>query len=322
MALTGNWLEATILQQFIYWSERVKDFEDFIAEEIRRYEENGLEKPAEFPCDGWIYKSSKQLLEELMLDFSEDHLRRRIIQLVEKGYLFERTNPKLKMDRTLQYRPDILRIQRDMYFKGYALEGYKLIFVPIEGSPSGMDSAASGNISPAAGAIPETTTEKTSCSTSADAPVELDVDIIITGDDPFSESVPGKKVSAWQIPSTDDDLLLRAFKACGRKYWKDRSEKQMWTKVIYPLILTGQCSREWVEFNIDLIGRHNWSFTKFASAVSNTEKKADWEQDNLTGGRPKPIEQELWETLEKDDDTYFVPIVRGTADWSRARKLT
>ena len=41
VVLTGDIFKAVILNQFLYWSERVKDFDKFISEEKVRAERHG-----------------------------------------------------------------------------------------------------------------------------------------------------------------------------------------------------------------------------------------------------------------------------------------
>jgi hypothetical protein len=41
IAITGNFIDAVILNQFIYWSERVKDFDEYIKQENDRAKKCG-----------------------------------------------------------------------------------------------------------------------------------------------------------------------------------------------------------------------------------------------------------------------------------------
>src|SRR6266702_2920568 len=62
IALTGDPLIAAVLNQLVYWSQRVTDFDLFLKEE-----------KASFPkCRsslqyGWFYKTAQELIEETML---------------------------------------------------------------------------------------------------------------------------------------------------------------------------------------------------------------------------------------------------------------
>ena len=120
--LTGHWRTALILNQFLYWLQRHRHYDQFLAEEQVRTPD--LQVPFTY---GWIYKSAKELQDELMIDVSEVTLRRDIKLLVDRQWLAERHNPSHKWDRELQYRPDIRQIQRDLQALGYALEGYPLL---------------------------------------------------------------------------------------------------------------------------------------------------------------------------------------------------
>jgi hypothetical protein len=165
-ALTGCFIKALILQQFLYWSERVSDFDDFIIEEKERVPELKLELR-----HGWIYKSTDQLHEELMFgeSLSPRTVKRRLDEIVNSGYLVSRNNPEHKWDRCLQYRPDIIKIQIDLQERGYALEGYPLFIssLPFDTVTNASD-AVSNQADPVSNrsvandqAIPETTTETT-----------------------------------------------------------------------------------------------------------------------------------------------------------------
>ncbi len=113
---------ALILNQFLYWTERTKDFDAFIIEEKARNALLDLE-----PTAGWIYKNAEELADELMIDVSAVTVRREIGRIVSAGYLEERHNPKYKWDRTIQYRVNLVKIQHDLQWLGYALEGYPLL---------------------------------------------------------------------------------------------------------------------------------------------------------------------------------------------------
>jgi len=154
--LTGDYIGALVLNQFIYWSERTKDFNKFIEAEKQR--DAGLS--VDF-TNGWIYKTSEELSEELMLGLSISTMRRHLSKVVQSGYLLERNNPKYAWDRTLQYRPNMVKIQTDLHKLGYSLEGYPLVLsnaiFKMKNGSSEMKKRTSQNET----AIPETTTKTT-----------------------------------------------------------------------------------------------------------------------------------------------------------------
>jgi len=166
VALTGDFVKALILQQFLYWSERVIDFDDFIIEEKERLP--GLEIELRH---GWIYKSTEQLHDELMFgeSLSPRTVKRRLDEIVNAGYLVSRNNPDHKWDRCLQYRPDIQKIQTDLQKMGFALEKYPLIvtiypFATVtnaDDNVSNREDAVSNQSVASVEAIPETTPETT-----------------------------------------------------------------------------------------------------------------------------------------------------------------
>lgn len=123
--LTGDMTKAVLLNQFIYWSERIRDFDKFIDEEVERMKNNEQDPEIEKQY-GWIYKTAEELSEETMLGVTPRTVRRHLSELVESEWLEERRNPKYKWDRTLQYRVDIKKIQSDLLEIGYFLEGYRV----------------------------------------------------------------------------------------------------------------------------------------------------------------------------------------------------
>ena len=124
--LTGDYRPAIILNQMLYWTERMFDTDNYIREEKTRALNNDTEINI-MESKGWIYKTAEDLNEELMVGMSTPTIRKYIKQLLEKGYLVQRRNPKYKWDKTMQYRVDLYKIQLDLGKLGYALEGYRLL---------------------------------------------------------------------------------------------------------------------------------------------------------------------------------------------------
>lgn len=165
VVLTGSNRLAQILNQFLYWSERVSDIDRYLREEWERSKQSGISfQPA--LTHGWIYKAARELKDEIMLDESEQIIRKDIKQLVEWGYLHERDNPAHKWDRTRQYRVDLLKIQEDLDELGYALDEYPLFRRNEQANQGNLQNGASINTYRASkqsngGAIPETTIKTT-----------------------------------------------------------------------------------------------------------------------------------------------------------------
>lgn len=126
VSITGNFVLAIVLGQFLYWSDRVRDFDKLLLEEKSRAEKDGNPINNIEPANGWIYKKSEELVDETMLGISRQCMRNNISKLVEQGYLFERNNPKYKWDKTKQYRVNFKKINHDLNEKGYSLDGYKI----------------------------------------------------------------------------------------------------------------------------------------------------------------------------------------------------
>ena len=123
IAITGNFIDAVILNQFIYWSERVKDFDEYIKQENDRAKKCG-QNPQDL-TGGWIYKTAEDMSSETMLGLSASNIRLHIKALEKAGFISERTNPKYKWDRTKQYRVNLNEIVIALTEKGYTLDGYQ-----------------------------------------------------------------------------------------------------------------------------------------------------------------------------------------------------
>ncbi len=66
VALTGNPFQAVVLNQFLYWLQRVNDFDQFLQEEQKRKPEGQVSLR-----HGWIYKKAGELAEETLLCVSD-----------------------------------------------------------------------------------------------------------------------------------------------------------------------------------------------------------------------------------------------------------
>jgi len=127
VALTGDATRAILLNQFLYWQARVRDYDRFLLEELKRRSQGESSVSDEIPLsNGWIYKSAEELGEEVMLGLSKQSILRRLDELVAAGWLHRRRNPKHAWDRTLQYRCDLQRIHADLLAIGYHLDGWVL----------------------------------------------------------------------------------------------------------------------------------------------------------------------------------------------------
>jgi len=125
--LTGDFLSAVIINQFIYWSERVRDYDQMLKEEKERLQLLGENNDKYEFKNGWIFKTASELNEEIMTGKSDATIRRRIDDLVKNDWIKKRRNPRNKQDRTYQYRVDIIKIQKDLLKLGYSLDKYPLL---------------------------------------------------------------------------------------------------------------------------------------------------------------------------------------------------
>jgi len=243
VALTGDTLSALILNQFLYWSERVRDFDKFIAEEKKR--DPGLQMP---PTHGWIYKTAAQLREEIMSTASESTISRRLQGLVRAGILWRRRNPEYKWDRTWQYRVNLECLRDGLAGLGYPLGGWR--FVEQGGLPEASDSHLAASITQGdestvhpARAIPEITTEITDIVASLPSGRE--------GKDSTGvpvEDAPQKRRRRAPDPRSDSPAI-QAFRSVVKRYPK----KALYDVIIEALGETpdlkrlSSCYCEWLE---------------------------------------------------------------------------
>lgn len=163
LSITKDYRKAILLNQFIYWSERISDADKFIEKENEIAKNNGEVERELFY--GWIYKTAEELADEVMLGLSTSQIRRYINDLVELGYLSKRNNPKYKWDRTLQYRVNLVNIAKDLKKNGFPLSDYKIDIPDDENTnahPCAISSEPEENQSQSGEcAIPEITSKNT-----------------------------------------------------------------------------------------------------------------------------------------------------------------
>lgn len=205
VVLTGNYVDAILLSQLLYWSERVRDFDLFLEQEAE------LEGREPEKCYfGWIYKSYESLSEETMLGLSPSNIKKHMETLHKAGFIEIRQN-KNKWDRRKEYKINLKYIQNELILKGYSLDGYTLgsPFSKTENGSSKIENGLSKtenrttqNRKTVTDITTETTTEKNNMSSAGAADVKFDEnsdEIIIV--DFFIEKLRGlnKKI---RVPDT------------------------------------------------------------------------------------------------------------------------
>lgn len=119
--LTGDPLMATVLWQLVFWSQRVSDFELFVAEEKR----GALQDRSSSPFyHGWFSKPAQELLAETMLRTTLSTLHRYLDFFVEQRWVQRRTHPQNKGDETIQYRVSLRKVCIDLQERGYSRPGF------------------------------------------------------------------------------------------------------------------------------------------------------------------------------------------------------
>lgn len=120
VTLTQDSQLAVVLNQLLYWVQRVKDFDLFLEEERTCPSE---ENPS--LNHGWIYKTADELIEETLLTVSRPTMRKYLKMLAEEGWIEEKRNPDRKWDRTSHFRLNLKRIHDELLSLGYGLSGFE-----------------------------------------------------------------------------------------------------------------------------------------------------------------------------------------------------
>lgn len=124
VAITGDTTLAIVLGQLMYWQERVKDYDQYIAEEERRCIENGIEREF-YRTYGWIYKKASDLIDECMLNVSDKSMRIYLKKLEDMKFISSRENPQYKWDKTKQYSVNTMNILKAVKEHGYTgIDGF------------------------------------------------------------------------------------------------------------------------------------------------------------------------------------------------------
>lgn len=130
VALTGNPFIAVILNQLLYWTKRLPDFDHLMEEEF------SSPLPLTPSCEcGWFYKTSNELTEETLLCLSRYTMRNYLRFLIEEGWISERLSPQNKWNKTTQYRVNLRQLQISLHALGYTLPNFTKDELPILEDP-------------------------------------------------------------------------------------------------------------------------------------------------------------------------------------------
>jgi hypothetical protein len=121
IALTKNLCSSVVLNQLLYWTLRVKDFDLLMAEEKRT---SLRDRPSFY--HGWFSKSVQEFLEETLLTISVSTLRRYLSFLVERGWVQTRRHSQNKQRQRTQYRVNLRKLCIDLQEHGYSLPDFAI----------------------------------------------------------------------------------------------------------------------------------------------------------------------------------------------------
>jgi len=121
VALTMDYRAAVILNQLIYWTRRVHDFDKFIQEEYNRNPECNVAYRY-----GWIIKTAQDLADETMLGLSRQTIRSILKSLIEVGFIEESYLEDNKWDKSTKYRLNLVNLQESLFKLGYPLNDFTI----------------------------------------------------------------------------------------------------------------------------------------------------------------------------------------------------
>ncbi len=139
--LTGDHFSAVVLNQLLYWTQRVKDYDELLEEERSFNPVCNVH-----PRHGWIYKTANELIEETMLKATSPTMRKYLKQLIDHGWIDERPHPLDKWKKTTQYRVNLRKLHKDLSAIGHTYpDVYRDIFMALCDETISTDDSTSSN---------------------------------------------------------------------------------------------------------------------------------------------------------------------------------
>ncbi len=121
VALTRDYRAEVVLNQLIYWTKRVHDFDKFLQEEYNRNPECNVAFRY-----GWIIKTAQELADETMLGLSRQTIRSVLKNLIELGVIEESYLDDNKWDKTTKYRVNLVKLHENLFELGYPLNDFTI----------------------------------------------------------------------------------------------------------------------------------------------------------------------------------------------------
>lgn len=119
-------IPALVLSQMLFWSEvATKDLSEL--KDSSAEQELKKAKARRLKLGEWVYKSAKDMAQELMGIASRRTISDALGYLVKRGWLETRRNPDYLADNVLQYRFIFLKLRGDLHRLGYTLDSYPIL---------------------------------------------------------------------------------------------------------------------------------------------------------------------------------------------------
>ncbi len=142
----GDFNEALVLDQLIFWQGIINENDREIQEQINRklkleLDIGSLENKLRH---GWFWKTANELAEEIMNYKSRRVINRTLTSLEDKKFIQSKENMRGKWDNTKSYKVNLEYIQQELNKLGYALEGYSLNHLETPSNPKGQNVHSEG----------------------------------------------------------------------------------------------------------------------------------------------------------------------------------
>ncbi len=124
VALTGDAFQAVLLDRMIELTYEAERFDRLIIAEQARAESIG-ERISMPLMEGWFFKKAEELAEEVLIIDSAKTVRKKLTELVDKGYVLEKNSEAYRFERTKLYKVDLKKLLDE--FERLGIEPGKLI---------------------------------------------------------------------------------------------------------------------------------------------------------------------------------------------------
>ena len=290
MAVTKDLTQSMVLSQMLYWTKTLDQVNQLIFEENKR-----LAEESQPQCEynyGWIWKSAREMREDLMMAFTEDSIQKAFSALSACGLLMKRNNPKVRYDRKLQYRVDLLLLRRKLKECGWAMTDFVLsdTYAEIETIPpitecippiTEWNPCIAESIPPIAETITETTNKITTHTLPPNplkGAVNANAPLVVERKSPHTENPDAGKLTDSEFESFYSSYPRKVAKPQAKKAWSKN-------KCVLAEVLPA-------------LERHKktWNDPQFVPYPATWLNQRRWEDETIVKQESKSLQQPTKET--------------------------